>query len=80
MLLRLVQSDVLPIPLLMQIAEDEEEGDENDGLNRGDEGKVVGKLAMILLDGEEQDGDEEDSQGQGHYNIFGEFAHFFNTN
>ena len=55
----------------MEIAEDEEEGDENDGLNRGDEGKVVGKLAMILLDGEEQDGNEEDGQGQGHYDIFG---------
>ena len=55
----------------MEIAEDEEEGDENDGLNRGDEGEVVGKLAMILLDGEEQDGNEEDGQGQGHYDIFG---------
>ena len=55
----------------MQIAEDEEEGDEDDGLNRGDEDEVVGKLAMILLDGEEQDGNEEDGQGQGHYNIFG---------
>ena len=71
MLLRLVGSGVLPISLLMEIAEDEEEGDEDDGLNRGDEGKVVGKLAMILLDGEEQDGNEEDGQGQGHYDIFG---------
>ena len=71
MLLRLVGSGVLPISLLMEIAEDEEEGDEDDGLNRGDEGKVVGKLAMILLDGEEQDGNEEDGQSQGHYYIFG---------
>ena len=71
MLLSLARSGVLSISLLMEIAEDEEEGDENDGLNRGDEGKVVGKLAMILLDGEEQDGNEEDGQGQGHYDIFG---------
>ena len=53
MLLSLARSGVLSISLLMEIAEDEEEGDENDGLNRGDEGEVVGKLAMILLDGEE---------------------------
>lgn len=61
----------------MQIAEDEEEGDEDDGLDSGDEGEVVGKMAMILLDGEDQDGDEEDGQGQGHHDIFGEFAHGF---
>ena len=61
----------------MQIAEDEEEGDEDDGLDGGDEGEVVGKVAVILLDGEDQDGDEEDGQGKGHHDIFGEFAHGF---
>ena len=61
----------------MQIAEDEEEGDEDDGLDGGDEGEVVGKVAVILLDGEDQDGDEEDGQGEGHHDIFGEFAHGF---
>ena len=61
----------------MQIAEDEEEGDEDDGLDGCDEGEVVGKMAVILLDGEDQDGDEEDGQGKGHHDIFGEFAHGF---
>ena len=73
----LVRRGVLPIPLPVQIAEDEEEGDEDDGLDGSDEGEVVGKVAVILLDGEDQDGDEKDSQGQGHHNIFGEFAHGF---
>lgn len=61
----------------MEIAEDEKEGDEDDGLDRSDEGEVVGKVAVILLDGEDQDGDEEDGQGQGHHDIFREFAHGF---
>ena len=61
----------------MQIAEDEEESDEDNGLNRGDKGEVVGKMTVILLDGEDQDGDEKDGQGQGHHDIFGEFAHGF---
>ena len=73
----MVRRGVLPIPLPVQIAEDEEEGDEDDGLDGCDEGEVVGKVAVILLDGEDQDGDEEDGQGQGHHNIFGEFAHGF---
>ena len=38
---------------------------------------LVGKVAVVLLDGEDQDGDEEDGQGQGHHDIFGEFAHSF---
>ena len=75
--LRLVRRGVLPIPLPVQIAEDEEEGDEDDGLDGGDKGEVVGKVAVILLDGEDQDGDEKDSQGKGHHDIFGEFAHGF---
>ena len=75
--LRLVRRGVLPIPLPVQIAEDEEEGDEDDGFDGGDEGEVVGKVAVILLDGEDQDGDEKDSQGKGHHNIFGKFAHGF---
>ena len=76
-LLRLGRRGVLAVTLMVQIAEDEEEGDEDDGLDGGDEGKVVGKMAVILLDGEDQDGDEEDGQAQGHHDIFGEFAHFF---
>jgi len=44
----------------VQIAEDEEEGDEDDGLDGGDESEVVGKVAVILLDGEDQDGNKED--------------------
>ena len=48
----LVRRGVLAIPLLMEIAEDEEEGDEDDGLNRSDEGEIIGQMATILLDGE----------------------------
>jgi hypothetical protein len=61
----------------VQIAKDKEEGNEDDGLDSGDEGEVFGKMAVILLDGEDQDGDEEDGQGKGHHDIFGEFAHGF---
>ena len=61
----------------MQVAEDEEEGDEDENLNRGDESKVVGQLTMILLDGKEKDGDEENGQGHRHHDVFGEFAHGF---
>ena len=75
--LRLGRRGVLAVTLMVQIAEDEEEGDEDDGLDGGDEGKVVGKMAVILLDGEDQDGDEEDGQAQGHHDIFGKFAHGF---
>ena len=53
MLLSLARSGVLSISLLMEIAEDEEKGDEDEGLNRGDEGEIIGQMAMILLDGEE---------------------------
>ena len=75
--LHLVRRGVLPIPLPVQIAEHEEEGDEDDGLDGGDEGEVFRKVAVILLDGEDQDGDEEDGQDHGHRDIFGEFAHGF---
>ena len=80
MLLRLVGSGVLPISLLMEIAEDEEEGDEDDGLNRSDEDEIIGQMAMFLLDGKKQNSDEKDGQGQGHHDIFGEFAHGFIKN
>lgn len=76
----MVRRGDLAVSLLVQIAEDEEEGDEDDGLDDGDKGEVFGKMAVILLDGEDQDGDEEDGQGKGHHDIFGEFAHFFITN
>ena len=71
----MAQIGVLSIPLLMQIAEDEEKGDEDDGLNRSDEGEIIGQMAIILLDGKKQDSDEEDGQGQGHHDVFGKFAH-----
>ena len=46
----MVRRGDLAVSLPMQIAEDEEEGDEDDGLDDGDEGEVVGKVAVILLD------------------------------
>ena len=61
----------------MEIAKHEKEGNKDDGFDRGDEGEVVGQMAVVLLDGKEQNGDEEDGQGQGHHDIFGEFAHSF---
>ena len=59
----------------MEVAEDEKEGDEDDGLDRGDEGEIVGQMAVVLLDGEQQDGDEKDGQGHGHHDVCWEFAH-----
>ena len=61
----------------MEIAKHEKEGNKDDGFDRGDEGKVVGQMAVVLLDGKKQNGDEEDGQCQGHNDIFGEFAHSF---
>ena len=61
----------------MEIAKHEKEGNKDDGFDRGDEGEVVGQMAVVLLDGKEQNSDEEDGQGQGHHDIFGEFAHSF---
>ena len=66
---------MISIPLLMEVAEDEKEGDEDDGLDHGDEGEIVGQMAVVLLDGEQQDGDEKDGQGHGHHDVFWEFAH-----
>ncbi len=59
----------------MEIAKHEKESNEDDSFDRGDEGEVVGQMAVVLLDGKEQNSDEEDGQGQGHHDIFGEFAH-----
>ena len=61
----------------MEIAKHEKESNKDDGFDRGDEGEVVGQMAVVLLDGKEQNGDEEDGQGQGHHDVFGEFAHGF---
>ena len=44
--------ELLSFTLVVKDFQDEKEGDEDDGLNRGDEGKIVGQMAMILLDGE----------------------------
>ena len=61
----------------MQIAEHEEKGDEDDGLDHGDEDEIIGQMTMVLLDGKKQDSNEEDGQDQGHHDVFGKFAHNF---
>ena len=61
----------------MKVTKHEKESNEDDSFDGGDEGEVVGQMAVVLLDGKEQNGDEEDGQGQGHHDIFGEFAHSF---
>jgi len=64
---------LLVLALVVKVAKDEEEADENGDLDGYDEGEVFGETAVVLFDGEGQHCKEEEREGDGGYDVFGKF-------